>query len=82
MLPCHFEQFLIARRVEQMGAGLLVDPEKSATDLSQKLQMWFSIPFHRQRRRLCRQVRGLHAEVVIDNIVRRVEELLHDGVPQ
>ena len=37
LLPGHLEQFLLARRVEEMGAGLLVNPEQPPADLELKL---------------------------------------------
>ena len=33
LLPGHLEQFLLARRIEEMGAGLMVNPEQPAADL-------------------------------------------------
>jgi UDP:flavonoid glycosyltransferase YjiC (YdhE family) len=76
MLPGHLEQFLMARRVEQMGAGLLVDPEKPADDLPQKLQQVLFDPlFASNAQAFARKYAAFPQEVVIANLVRRIEEI-------
>jgi UDP:flavonoid glycosyltransferase YjiC (YdhE family) len=76
LLPGHLEQFLMARRVEQMGAGLLVDPEQPATDLLQKLQrVLYESVFAGNAQAFARKYAAFPQEVVIANLVRRIEEL-------
>lgn len=76
LLPGHLEQFLLARRVEQMGAGLLVDPEQPATDLPEKLQRLLSDPFFTNNAQtFARKYAAFTQEVVIHNLVRRIEEI-------
>jgi len=38
VLPGQLEQYMLARRVENLGAGLLVDPEQPSGDLLSKIQ--------------------------------------------
>lgn len=76
LVPWHLEQFLMARRVEEMGAGLLVDPEKPADDLPQKLQQVVFDPlFAGNAQAFARKYAAFPQEVVINNLVRRIEEL-------
>lgn len=76
MLPGHLEQFLMARRVEQMGAGLLVDPEKPANDLPQKLQQVLFDPlFADNAQAFARKYAAFPQEMVIANLLRRIEEI-------
>ncbi|MBU0753027.1 MAG: hypothetical protein KJ787_01910 [Gammaproteobacteria bacterium] len=76
LLPGHLEQFMLARRVEQMGAGLLVDPEQAATDLPQRLHKVVFDPFFSgSALAFARKYAAFPQEVVIANLVRRIEEL-------
>jgi UDP:flavonoid glycosyltransferase YjiC (YdhE family) len=76
LLPGHLEQFLMARRVEQMGAGLFMDPEKPASDLQQKLQQVVFDPFFTNNTEaFARKYAAFPQEVVIGNLVRRIEEI-------
>lgn len=76
LLPGHLEQFLLARRVEEMGAGLLVDPEKPADDLPEKLRRVVHDPlFAANAQAFARKYAAFSQEVVIANLVRRIEEI-------
>jgi UDP:flavonoid glycosyltransferase YjiC (YdhE family) len=76
LLPGHLEQFLMARRVEQMGAGLLVDPEQPADELPQQLQKVVFDPFFAgNAQAFARKYAAFPQEVVVANLVRRIEEL-------
>lgn len=76
LLPGHLEQYLLARRIEQMGAGLLLDPEKPADDLMQKLQRIVYDPlFAGNAQAFARKYAAFPQEVVIANLVRRIEEI-------
>lgn len=44
LLPAHYEQYLTARRIEQLGAGILLMPEASAQDLAIALRSLVSEP--------------------------------------
>jgi len=83
LLPGHLEQFLMARRVEEMGAGLLADPERPANDLAQKLQRIVYDPvFAANAAAFAAKYAAFPQAVVIGNLARRVEELLaQNGVP-
>ncbi len=76
LLPGHLEQFLMAKRVEQMGAGLLIDPEKPPTELQQQLQKVVFDPFFAgNAQAFARKYAAFPQEVVVANLVRRIEEL-------
>lgn len=76
LLPGHLEQFLLARRVEELGAGLLVDPEKPAADLAQVLQRLLADPaLAAGAAAFARKYAAFPHEVVIGNLVRRIEEM-------
>lgn len=77
LLPWHLEQFLMARRVEQMGAGLMVDPEKPANDLLHKLQLVLHDPLYAgNAQAFARKYAAFPQEVVVANLMRRVEEII------
>lgn len=76
LLPGQLEQFLLARRVEQMGAGLLVDPEQPADRLPQQLQRVLSDPFFAgNARAFAQKYAAFPQETVVANLVRRIEEI-------
>ena len=76
-LPVQLEQFLLARRVEEMGAGLLVHPEQGADDLPEKLRrILFDAEFAQNARAFARKYAAFPQTAVIGNIVRRIEELV------
>lgn len=77
LLPSHLEQFLMARRVEQMGAGLLVDPEKPAGDLPQKLQRVVTAPvFADNAQAFARKYAAFPQDTIVAHLVRRIEEIV------
>lgn len=76
LLPWHLEQFLLARRVAQMGAGLLVDPEQPAGNLTQLLrQVIFDPQYSNNAHAFARKYAAFPQEVVVANLVRRFEEI-------
>lgn len=80
LLPNHLEQYLMARRVEEMGAGLFCDPEKPAADLPQKLQrVVFDPSFTANAAAFAAKYAAFPQAVVINNLARRVEEILATG---
>lgn len=83
LLPGHLEQYLMARRVEEMGGGLLADPERPAEDLPAKLRQVVSDPrFTAAAAAFAAKYRAFPQDVVINNLARRVEEILaQNGAP-
>ncbi len=76
MIPGHLEQFLLARRVEQMGAGLLIDPEKPPHDLGSKLQRILESPeYLGNARAFAQKYAAFPQETIAANLVRRIEEI-------
>ena len=77
LLPGQLEQFTLALRVQEMGAGLIVDPEKPAVDLPQKLQRLASDPvFSGNAQAFAKKYAAFPQETVIGNLVRRIEDML------
>lgn len=76
LLPGHLEQFLLARRVEEMGAGLLVNPEQPASDLPQKLERILADQdFRLNAEAFSRKYTAFAQTTVIANLVRRIEAI-------
>lgn len=76
LLPGHIEQFLFARRVGDMGAGLIVDPERSPADLAQKLRrVLFDAEFAQNARAFARKYAKFSQDAVTANLVRRIEQI-------
>lgn len=76
MIPGQLEQFLLARRVEQMGAGLLVNPEKPPHDLGSKLQRILEEPeFIGNARAFAQKYAAFPQQTIAVNLARRIEEI-------
>lgn len=76
LLPGHLEQYLLARRVEEMGAGLLINPEQPATDLLIKLRrVLFEPQFSQSAQAFARKYAAFAQETVVAHMARRIEEL-------
>jgi UDP:flavonoid glycosyltransferase YjiC (YdhE family) len=79
MLPGHLEQFLVARRVEEMGAGRLVNPEQPPGDLRGVLVDLISNPSWRANAgAFAAKYAAFDQRAVTGNLVRRINEIL-DG---
>lgn len=77
LLPGQLEQYLLARRVEEMGAGLLVDPTLPADDMAGKLHRTLSeAGFTRNAQAFARRYAAFTQDFVIGNLVRRIEQLV------
>lgn len=77
LLPGHLEQFLVARRVVEMGAGELVNPESPPADLSGTLQALLGNPAYRENARaFAAKYAAFDQARVVENLVRRIEELV------
>jgi UDP:flavonoid glycosyltransferase YjiC (YdhE family) len=76
LLPAHLEQFLLARRVEEMGAGLLINPDQPAEDLALELRRILDeADFALNAQAFAKKYAAFPQETVIGNLVRRIEEL-------
>jgi len=76
LLPSHLEQFLLARRVETMGAGIAVNPEQVPPDFVALLKALLSTPaFTDNARAFAAKYANFNQDAVIANLVRRVGEL-------
>lgn len=77
LLPGHLEQFLVARRVEEMGAGRMVSPEQPPGDLAAMLADLLANPSWRDNARaFAAKYAAFDQQAVIGNLVRRISELL------
>ena len=80
LLPTHLEQFLLARRVVEMGAGQVISAEQQADDLPQLLMDLLSNPaYTANARAFSTKYASFGQSNVIENLVRRVEELSITG---
>lgn len=76
MLPGHLEQFLLARRVEEMGAGLLVNPEQPPVDLEHKLRrILFEPDFALNAQAFAHKYSNFPQDAVIAHLIRCIEEI-------
>jgi|694.fasta_scaffold71672_4 UDP:flavonoid glycosyltransferase YjiC (YdhE family) len=79
MLPGHLEQFMLARRVEEMGAGRLVNPEQPPGDLRAALADLIDNPVWRgNARAFAAKYAAFDQQAVTGNLVRRIAEMLDD----
>jgi UDP:flavonoid glycosyltransferase YjiC (YdhE family) len=77
MLPGHLEQFMVARRVEEMGAGRLVNPETPPGDLRGVLADLIENPSWRANAAaFAAKYAAFDQQAVIGNLVRRIAEML------
>ena len=76
LLPSQLEQFLLARRVEEMGAGLMVNPEQPPVDLELKLRRLLLEPdFALNAQAFARKYANFPQDTVITHLIRRIEEI-------
>jgi UDP:flavonoid glycosyltransferase YjiC (YdhE family) len=76
LLPGHLEQFMLARRVEEMGAGLLVNPEQPPVDLELKLRRVLLEPdFALNAQAFARKYANFPQDTIIAHLIRRIEEI-------
>jgi UDP:flavonoid glycosyltransferase YjiC (YdhE family) len=81
LLPGHLEQFLVARRVEEMGAGRLVNPEQAPGDLRAVLADLIDNPSWRSNAQaFAAKYAAFDQQAVIGNLVRRITEILDSPV--
>jgi len=76
MIPGHLEQFLFARRVEEMGAGLIQNPEQPPHNLAAMLQQVLADPgFRANAGAFAAKYANFDQNAVMNHIVARIEEL-------
>ncbi len=76
MLPGHLEQYLFSLRVEEFGAGLLINPEQPADNLPQKLMRILVDPsFTTNARAFADKYAFFNQSQVVTHLANRIEEL-------
>ena len=76
LLPGHLEQFLLARRIEEMGAGLLVSPEQPPVDLPLKLhRLLYEADFTLNAQAFASKYANFPQDRVIAHLIGRIEEI-------
>jgi hypothetical protein len=81
MLPGHLEQFLFAKRVEEMGAGLIQNPEQAADGLAPRcsIDLMDESGLPRQRRAFAEKYAELRPDAVLANHRRAHRRTDHAG---
>lgn len=78
MMPGHLEQYLFAKRVEEMGAGLIQNPEQAPHDLAAMLRQVLDDPaFRANAGAFAAKYANFDQDAVMTHIVARIEELAH-----
>ncbi|NJD36549.1 MAG: glycosyltransferase family 1 protein [Betaproteobacteria bacterium] len=76
MIPGHLEQFLFAKRVEEMGAGLIQNPEQPPQNLAAMLRQVLADPsFRANAGAFAAKYANFDQNAVMTHIVARIEEL-------
>lgn len=76
MVPGHLEQYLSALRVEEIGAGLLINPDRPADDLPQKLLRVLVDPsFAANACAFADKYAFFNQSQVVSHLANRIEEL-------
>ncbi|HEX5393323.1 MAG TPA: hypothetical protein VFW68_08580, partial [Rhodocyclaceae bacterium] len=76
LMPSHLEQFLLARRVAQMGAGMVANPEQPPTDFLPLLRELIENDGYRENAAaFAAKYAAFNQDAVMANLVRRVGEL-------
>lgn len=79
LLPWHLEQFMLARRIEEMGAGRMVNPEQPPGDLRAILADLIDNPSWRgNAQAFAAKYAAFDQQAVVGNLVRRIGEMLAD----
>jgi UDP:flavonoid glycosyltransferase YjiC (YdhE family) len=82
LLPGHLEQFLLARRVEEMGAGLIVNPEQPPVDVELRLhRVLFEVDFTLNAQAFARKYSNFPQVTVIAHLIDRIEEIAAAQAP-
>jgi len=74
LLPSQLEQFLLARNVEKLGAGLVIHPEAKAPDIAGNLGRLLADPVFTQRAcALAKRCATSPVAGIVDRVVARIE---------
>jgi hypothetical protein len=77
MLPVHYEQYLTARRIEQVGAGLMLMPEATGEQLAEALRRMVNEPrFRAAARAYAARYPAYSPAEQQRRIVKRIEDIL------
>jgi UDP:flavonoid glycosyltransferase YjiC (YdhE family) len=77
LLPGHLEQYLFARRVAELGAGLLIGADGPPAGLATALRRIVAEPgFAAAAQVFARKYAAFPQETVVANLVRRIEEII------
>ena len=77
MLPGHLEQFLFAKRVEELGAGLVQNPEEAPNQMVAMFHRVLNEPkFRSCAEAFAKKYANFDQSAVLANIVARIEELI------
>ncbi len=75
-LPTQLEQFLLSQRIEQLGAAIVVRPDQSSIDLAGAIAgLLDDGRFVRNANAFARRYEHLTRDVIVRNIVRKMEKL-------
>lgn len=76
LLPTHLEQFLLARRIVEMGAGIVQSSEQPANDMASHVITLLDNPaYTNNARAFSAKYASFDQSSVVANLVRRVDEL-------
>lgn len=79
MIPQHLEQYLFARRVEELGAGLIHQPEAVGKNIQTLLHRILNEPkFTQGAAAFANKYKNFDQETVMNNIVSRIESIVSD----
>jgi len=82
MIPGHLEQFLFAKRVEEMGAGLIQNPEQAPSNLAAMLRQVLADPgFRANAGAFAAKYANFDQNAVMTHIVARIEQLADAATP-
>jgi UDP:flavonoid glycosyltransferase YjiC (YdhE family) len=78
LMPSHLEQFMLAKRVEALGAGVVVNPEHPPADWSVLFTNFLDQPRHQAcAQAFAQKYQHFDQTRVLANLVRRIEGLLN-----
>ena len=77
MIPAHYEQYLTARRIEQIGAGMMLLPEASGAQLANALRTMVEDPrFRKAAKAYAARYPAYSPAEQQRRIVKRIEDIL------
>lgn len=81
LLPSHLEQFLLARRVAELGAAILVNPEQAPGNLGDALTALLHQPDYRGSAvAFAKKYASFDQQQVLTHLVRRINELAQPAI--